>query len=322
VRAGELRTMLGVPGMGVRAATAFRDKAAMKRVAADAGLATPAFAGVDTVWDLLDFARAHDRVVVKPVDSSGAFGVTVLDRDEVESWAATRRTAWDAPARLLVEEHLDAPMVLVDGVMAAGAVLVRSVSAYVGTCHDMVAELRPLGVVELADDDPVAFRAAAYVEQLVKAMPGPEEPTSFHCELFDVPGRGMALCEIAARTGGGRINDRVRLSIGVDLELWSCLGQAGVPPAMLTRTPAGGPTGFVLLPTRRGRVTGVPASCPVPGVVDWRAHVVAGMIVDRASKASDLAADVLFTAEDPVALRSVHDEVVRWLDERVTWARP
>ncbi len=322
VRAGELRTTLNVSGMDGRAAAAFRDKVVMKRVASHAGLATPAFAAVDTVWDLVDFAAGRDRVVVKPVDGSGALDVTVLAGDEVEQWAATRGNEWDAPARLLVEEYLDAPMVLVDGVLAAGGVLVRMVSAYVGSCHDMVAGLSPLGVVALDDEDPVAVRASAYVEQLVKTMPGPEEPTSFHCELFDVPGRGMALCEIAARTGGGRIGDQARLTLGVDLERWSCLGQAGVPAAALPRARAEGSAGFVLLPARGGRVTGMPASCPVPGVVDWRPHVAAGQVVERARKASDLAADVLFAARDPAAALAVHDEVVRWVDEHVTWDGP
>lgn len=322
VRAGELRATLGLSGMDGRTAAAFRDKAAMKRFASLAGLATPAFAAVDTVWELIDFAAGRDRVVVKPVDGSGARGVTVLAGDEVERWAATHLTEWDVPARLLVEEYLDAPVVLVDGVLAAGAVLVRMVSAYVGSRHGMVAGLSPLGVVTLDDDDPIAVRASAYVEQLVKTMPGPEEPTSFHCELFDVPGRGMTLCEIAARTGGGRINDQAMLTLGVDIERWSCLGQAGVPAAALPRSRVVGAAGSVLVPARGGRVTGMPATCPLPGVVDWRPHVAAGAVVGRAHEASDLAADVLFTARDPAGALAVHDEVVRWLDEHVTWDGP
>ncbi|TWP48489.1 hypothetical protein FKR81_28280 [Lentzea tibetensis] len=317
VRAGELRDLLGVSGMDTRSAVAFRDKVVMKRLAAEAGLATPEFARVDTVWDLLDFAAGRDRVVVKPVDGSGALDVTVLSRDELTAWAAARRTPWDSSAGLVVEQHVDAPMVLVDGVMAAGDVLVRMVSRYVGTCHGLVAGLQPLGVVGLDDDDPVAVRAAAYVERLVKAMPGPQEPTSFHCELFDVPGEDVVLCEITARTGGGRINDQARIALGVDLERWSCLGQAGITD--LPRENAQAAAGFVLLPAPGGRVTRMPATCPVSGVVDWRPHVVAGQRLERTRKASALAADVLFTADDPAGLVPVHDEVVRWLGEQIAW---
>ena len=152
---------------------------------------------------------------------------------------------------------------------------------------------------------------------VVAALPAPDEPTSFHCELFDHPRRGAVLCEIACRTGGGRINDCARLATGVDLELWSCLGQAGVAAGALPWVAARGPAGFVLIPSPGRVLASAPGACPLPGVVDYRLGVCPGEAAPRAEKATHAVAEVVFTADDHTDLAARHAEVMAWLDREL-----
>ena len=228
VRAAELRERLGVPGESVTSATAYRDKLAMKEHARRGGVPLPVHAPVRTVADLVDLAAAYPAVVVKPVDGSGATGVAVLAGPAAALACAGRQPLdCDADPRLLVEEYLPAPMLSVDGVLAHDRVVTATVGAYTRTCLDTLCALEPQGILGLDLDDPRRPAALAATERVVAALPPTDLPTSFHCELFDDPERGLLLCEIACRTGGGRLRRTVRATLGVDLERAACLGQAG-----------------------------------------------------------------------------------------------
>ncbi len=293
----------------------------MKGLAAAAGVPVPDWARADTVWDVVDFAAGRERVVVKPVDGAGAVGVVDLPTGhELDAWLTGRSSSWDEPARLLVEEHVAGPMLLVDGIMAGGEVVVALASSYGHSCYGALAGLDPLDVVHLDPTSPAARRALDLATAVVAALPGPDEPTSFHCELFDHPRRGAVLCEIACRTGGGRINDCARLATGVDLELWSCLGQAGVAAGALPRVAARGPAGFVLIPSPGRVLASAPGACPLPGVVDYRLGVRPGEAAPRAEKATHAVAEVVFTADDHADLAARHADVMAWLDRELVWA--
>jgi biotin carboxylase len=323
VRAARLREWLGVPGQSVASATAFRDKVVMKDHARAGGVGVPAYAPVDHVWDLVDLVHeVGPPVVVKPVDEAGARGVRVLaDDDAVRRFVAETRDESDAPARLMVEEWVDAPLVSVDGVMAGGGLVTAMVNAYSESCYAAVERLTPVGLLQVDRSSPAGRRALDAVRALLAALPAAGEPTAFHCELFDHPTRGVLLCEIAARMGGARIRDMARHALGIDLERWNCLGQAGCqPPAIGPDGPAAVDyIGFLGLPAPGRRLVAAPPACPSAGVVSYDLRMVPGQYVPRAAKVSQLCVDVVFRADTAGSLRRRHDEVLDWLARELRW---
>jgi hypothetical protein len=292
----------------------------MKGYAAAAGLSVPAHRRVRTITDLLDFAAGYPAIVVKPLDGAGSRDVSVLrGTDQVGQWARRAALNPDEDPRLLVEEWVDGEMLLVDGLMAGGRACAAMVSRYTRTCLSALRHARPLGVLQLDPDCPEAEEALRYVDRLLAALPCPAELTSFHAELFEGP-RGLVLCEIACRTGGGNL-DRVAASVlGVSLEYASCLGQAGVPPPISRRDPGGGRVlGFLLLPASGRVLCETPGPCSIPGVLDLTLHASVGQQTVRATKVSEYSVDALFEATDHSRLRALYDQVVRWLDNELVW---
>jgi hypothetical protein len=321
IRAAELRDRLGVAGQSPASARAYRDKAVMKTIAAAAGLATPAWCAVNALPDLMNFAARHGRIVVKPIDGAGARDVVVLtDVAAVERWASKAGLPSDEPPRLIAEKWIDAPMLSVDGLMAGGKVRTAMVGRYTATCLDSVRFGRPHGILQLDADDPVAGRAMGYVQALVAALPAPEDPTSFHAELFDPPG-GPMLCEIASRTGGGHLDRMAREVLGVGLDQASCAGQAGATVDLgAARSYRGGVFGDLMVPRLDGVLVRAPDHCPLPGVVDFRVRVPVGVPSTRATKVSECAADALLRARNHEELRQLYDGVVAWLGDAWQWA--
>lgn len=115
--AAELAERYGLVGPASRAIRACRDKAAQRRILADAGVPVPAFAECRTTSEVVSMSRKlGSPVVVKPVQGSGSEGVRVCDDVESASeWSAlllattTNERGMPIQARVLVEEYLDGP---------------------------------------------------------------------------------------------------------------------------------------------------------------------------------------------------------------------
>lgn len=323
IRAAELRERLGLRGQQTASAVAFRDKWVMKELAADAGLDVPEFRRLDSAWDLVDFASRHDwSVVVKPAEGAGSVGVALLrGRDAVDSWLEHSGLSCDEPSGYLVEELIDAPMLALDGLMCGGVPQAVAVSAYTVTCLDVVTRLTPVGVLMLDPADPRVPAAVAYLERVLKALPSTDETLSFHCELFDTADRGMLLCEIACRTGGGTLRSVVRHAFGVDPEYAACLGQAGTGYAMLEPHPEPGQVFGCFLMPRSGLTLPRGILCDVPGVAQMTIHHDR-MAADQgkyAVKVSDSVIDALLMAADHAALCRTCDDVVAWIGRHGTF---
>jgi biotin carboxylase len=323
LRSARLRAHLGLPGQSVVSATAFRDKVEMKTAAAAGGLSVPRFRRVSTVWDVLDFAAAlRSAVVVKPVAGSGSVGVRVLRcPGDVTAWVDTVCGTADEPLGLIAEEYVDAPLATVEGVLAGGEVRFAFPAAYPEPCLTALDGRTPQSVLMLDPDDATARRLVAYVRRLVRALPTPAEPTSFHAELFVHPTRGVMLCEIACRTGGDRIPDIAGAAFGVDLECASARGQAGLPVELPDRPVRPDRLfGDLLVPPTGGTLVAAPTRCPLPGVVSYRLHTRPGTWHPPVGKVSERIADVLFAADGPEQLRALQRRLVAWCAAEFRWA--
>jgi len=322
VRAAELRERIGLGGQQVASASAFRDKPVMKAIAQAAGLDTPAYQCVNSVADLMDFAAGHRAtVVVKPLDGAGsADTVRLQGLDAIESWVAEKAFPCDDPMRYLVEEWIDAPMLAVDGIVEAGGIRTSMVGAYVGTCLQTISALEPGGILMLDHADPRGPAALDYTARLLKAMPCPDGPMIFHCELFDIPGRGLALCEIACRTGGGNTNLIAQQVLALDLERAACLAQAGLPVDVpLASARPGTIMGDMLVP-HPGRPLAAPVPpCPIPGVLSVTVDQEMAASSSRASRMSQYVIDALFEADDHAGLQRVYAQFEDWLRQVLVW---
>lgn len=322
IRAAELRQLFGLAGQHVDSARAFRDKVLMKTIARSAGLPVPALSVIKTIDELLEFANGKSgSVVLKPIDGSGSAGVHVLPIEERTTWETTVGLKFDLRTQYLVEEFIEGPVLSVDGVMADGQIIAATVSTYTLDCYSSLVTMAPHGLLQLRADDLRAQRAVNYVEKLLDAMPCPSETRSFHCEIFDHAERGAILCEIACRTGGGRINDIARLSLHVDLDHWATLGQAGFAPTRILPQPRRSEhlMGDVLFPAPGGRLKRAPDSCPLSEVIDYNIRPKIGEIVPRARKTSEYVVDVLFQANDRPSLESAYQSVSDWIRSEVVW---
>lgn len=318
VRVAQLRERLGIPGQSLLSANSFRNKLAMKEVAGRAGLSAPEFRAIDSPQALLDFAAQHGgHIVVKPIDGAGSVGVRELrSEDEAASWVAKTSFLSDEPTRLLAEEWISAPMLSVDGLMQDGAVCTAMVGRYTRTCLDSLTELEPHGILLVDAGSPIESAARSFVERLVKALPHCPDLMSFHCELFDDPHRGLMLCEIACRTGGGCLSYIAEKALGVNPELASVRGQAGLPVTIPRAAPAPGRVwGDIMVPRSERHLS--TADRPPPRLVEQLVFrsPPASTVSSRATKVSDAAVEAVYSAPDHERLCEAYDIVQQWITE-------
>jgi len=270
---GLLAAALAAERLGLRhnppgAVRLTRDKAAMRRAFAVAGVPQPDFETVAA--DPSTVARSASRlgfpVVVKPTSLSASRGVIRAD-STAEAEAAARRIApilaeaGEPPTGpLLVERFVAGPEVALEGILTGGELATLTIfdkpDPLDGPFFEETLYLSPTHLPS---------SLAALVDQVVRAAvaaiglsDGP-----VHAELR-VPGdldpaAPVQVLEVAARTIGGRCSKALVLENGSSLEelvIATALGAAlrtGAPPARLR-----GPAGVLMIP--------IPASGVLTGV--------------------------------------------------------
>ena len=258
--------------------------------------------------------------MIKPLDGAGTHGVAVLrTRGDALAWCRAQDRQADALPDLIVEEVVDAGMLSVDGIMADGKVLAAMVGRYTETCLASVRNGVAHGILTLTPGDPVSVIALGEVARLVGALPSCDDIRSFHAEYFEVPGRGLVLCEIACRTGGGRLAQIAERQIGVHLDRTACLGQAGllIAEEIVGHAPTltGSLFGDVLVPRPGGPVALRAGGPPPAALVDHR--FAADLDGPRATKVSEYVADGLLCAASHHDLQGAFVEAAAWLSDRL-----
>lgn len=321
VRAAELRQYLDVPGQQPASALACRDKLIMKNLAVTAAVPVPRFMRFGSVSELIDIVDEFGSVVVKPVDGAGSLGVVVLgSRSAALAWAEDQERLSDDPANYLAEEYIDAPMLSVDGISQGGEIVFSHVGRYTTTCLDSVTRGLPHGILSTDPQDGKAEMARRLASRVIAALPPAPDLRSFHIELFDHPTRGMLLCEIACRTGGGLLSEITQTMYGVHLEKAACLGQAGVWSGLDVRRllqrhePNGNIFGDILVPRPGGETHFSPGSSRPRELVTFRLHEH-NMSSDRARKVSEYLADGLLEATSHEGLVTGFEEASKWFAE-------
>ncbi|HXV91730.1 MAG TPA: ATP-grasp domain-containing protein [Pseudonocardia sp.] len=256
---------LGLPGIGLEAARASRNKLLMRRAHARGGAAHPRFAFATSVDEALAAAESFGYpVVVKPTLGAASNFVFRVDgpgelRDRfAQAWAGIDDMTWFrmeaegldlGPQGLLVESFLDGDEYLIEA-------LAWDDDVYLGSVVDRV-------TVEgnTFDDDvhhaPTALSAAdlAAVHEVVRAGARAQglRRSVLHAEVRFHGGRPH-LVEIAVRPGGGGLDHMARISAGYDPIAAVRDVARGVRPAVQHYRPTGVHTAAMVLLCGSGRI--------------------------------------------------------------------
>ncbi|MBW5805312.1 hypothetical protein DF038_20950 [Burkholderia cepacia] len=322
LRTARIRERCGIPGHSEANAWIFRDKLLMKERARAAGLGTPRFARVESAFDLLHFVRANGLpVIVRPISGRGSAQVGVLRTDEeLEAYLASGAiAATDFRPQLFVETFCDGPMFRIDGLVLRGEPAFMQVAKYINTTLDFM-KGQAVGTYSLPADDAERLAVEEFVTHLVgRALPS--APTMmFHAQLLQDRHEGLMLCEIAARIGGGAINDEIIAATGVDLKMeyvrCCCLpGYAEAwRPTLRERLAA-----RILLPPQPAVLEAIPKDCDIPWVVKYTAYGQPGRAYNGPAMTNAEVASFVYHADTVGEVTSRWDKLVDWHAQRTIW---
>jgi len=310
--AAQLRQEWGCAGLSPAQLLPYRDKLAMSRRIASAGLAVPAFTRVRNAAAVRAFGDRHGwPVIVKPRIGSSSAGVSRLDGP-----AGPHRLDFESHGPLMAQAFDTRQIYHVDGYFDGAALGPYRASRYLNTCLGF-RDGSALGSVE--EDNPDLVRAIGTFSSRVLAALS-DRPTVFHLELFVDRDRGdCAFLEVGARAGGAEIPFVWREIHGYDLMEAAFRLALGKPPRPWPATlaaPGGEVGGWLLAPapaarpcriteagSMLGRTPGPYAEAMLrPGEIlpaaDAYYEHVGGRFRFRGARSADVAAAIEATAQD------------------------
>ena len=292
------------------AATALtRDKAAMRRRLADAGVPQPAFMLVGGDDDpAAAAAELGFPVVLKPLELSGSQGVIRADTPAEADAAAARiqrmlaSAADDEAAPLLIERFVPGVEVAVEGLLRRGKLHTLAIfdkpDPLDGPYFEETLYVTPSRLSE---------RRQRVVEDVTRAAVAglglTEGPV--HAEVR-LDGDAASVIEIAARSIGGLCARSLRFGLGVSLESLILRHALNLPLRDTTRTHAA--SGVMMLPIPSAGVLvdvgGREAALEVSGIVGLEITIAPGGWVEPLPEGDRYLGFMFARGETPVAVES------------------
>ena len=211
-----------VPGAGVKAALAFRDKARLRMTAHGHGIAQPAWQLVEDPEAVAEFRdRAGGECVLKPANRQASLGVSLIGPNDSihDAWQhaasvdeSSMRTGYMPHPRMLVEQRVHGPEVSVEALVSAGQVVFQNVTAKLVQAGPYPVEIGQSLPAQLPAELMSALSQA--LRRLVRATG--YGTGVLHSEWILADG-GPYLVECAARMPGDNIKDLIDLAYGGDL---------------------------------------------------------------------------------------------------------
>jgi biotin carboxylase len=211
-----LREHLRIPGLGVTATRAVRDKLAMRELAHAAGLPMPEFIGIANHAAVADYLR-HTRGpwLLKPRTQASAIGIRKIHHAD-ELWPVLE-TLGDMQSHHLLERFVPGDVYHVDGIVVDGDVVFCEVHRYAQPPFDVMHSggIFCSATVARGGAEEAALRPAT--ARLLDAV-GLRDGV-FHVEFIRAGDTGeYHFLEVAARVGGAHIADMVKAA--TDVNLW------------------------------------------------------------------------------------------------------
>jgi len=229
--AAKLRASLGIPGMSVEQAYAFRDKERMKEVLDAAGIRTPHHARARTTDEVREAAeRIGYPLIIKPIAGAGSADTyPIRDAEELEQGVELTRHV----PEVSVEEYIEGEEFTFDTICANGDVLFHNIAWY--QPKPLLMRLNPSltpRTVVLRDtgiDEVVGGRDMGLA--VLRALGFGSGFT--HMEWFRTPKGEVVFGEIGARAPGARLVHAMNYSCDTDLFTgWAeavCYGRLSQP---------------------------------------------------------------------------------------------
>lgn len=311
---------LGLPHNPPEAVAAAGNKARMRTVLRDAGLATPGFFAA-AIEDGPEAAMRHARYpcVLKPLTLSASRGVIRAD-DDASFAAAFRRIAAilrppgaGASDRILIEDYVPGVEVALEALIRDGRLhalaLFDKPDPLEGPYFEETIYVTPSRLSQAVQRSisETAARAAA----ALGLRDGP-----IHAELRLPPAREPVVIDIAARTIGGLCARTLRFGTGASLEEVVLRNALGLGIETLARERAA--AGVMMIPIAKAgvlrRVGGRNAARGVPGVGEVTVSIPIGSKVEPLPEGNRYLGFIFARGEDPDAVESALRAAHRRLD--------
>jgi hypothetical protein len=318
--AARLRDVLDLPGLRAADVPRFRDKPTMKRVLGAAGVRVPEFAHSEDRARVEDLVSRHERVVIKPVDGMGSFGVVFADSmQDVATWYAEHD---GESARYEVEEFINGPMYHVNAVVRAGKPIFTSAAPYLPGMEPVDFGVgAPLASV-LLDDAPLQRMLVAHSDRVIEVLGLVDGIT--HLECFVTPDDEVVFCEIAARPAAGGIVRMIEAQAGINYARAAVLLAMGLGEQIQIGAPVTNQT-VGMLGFRVPEATLIQhIASPAEFGDDWirykRIDGEAGETVAGAAHCTDFVGLFVFAADDRVEFESRLSELRSRFEKRLELA--
>ncbi|MCK0070482.1 ATP-grasp domain-containing protein [Kordiimonas laminariae] len=119
---------LDLPGNSLETAHRAVDKLAMKDKFVADGVPVPEYRQVESTSELRSLRSEWQGLVVKPVDSRGSKGVSVLDQNGDADWAFENARQNSPSGRVMAERYLEGPQVSTESVVIKGKAITPALS--------------------------------------------------------------------------------------------------------------------------------------------------------------------------------------------------
>lgn len=318
LRASYLRQHLGLKGQLPESAIHFRDKIIMKEIAQVHHLAVPRFKSLHSNLDLITFVEQHGYpVIIKPIDGAGSQNIQVIDNhlslDKILERGILHSTE--------VETFISGDMYHVDGLVTEGEVAFISVSKYASGCLAYQSGGYNASYL-ISRDNPMFERLVDFTTRLLHALETPQH-TAFHTELFHTAKDEIFLCEIASRTGGGRLDAYLEEAYGIHLTKAWVQAQCGInllkEVSSVMRMDQRVLTGDVLIPPKKGEFISGPSESPPSWVTEYRMLATPGQRYDHPKLSIDHIASFVVQGETEEEIEGRLTYIANWFEQSSYW---
>ncbi|WP_186644767.1 ATP-grasp domain-containing protein [Fluviispira vulneris] len=210
LRCAQLRDEFILHGQSYTQALPYRNKVVMKNILHSQNIPVAHYCEPKALNDAIAFAEIHGfPLILKPKDGSGSLNTLKLnnpsDLFQVSSFANT-----------ILEEFIDGKMYHVDGLYLNHELIFASPSVYETGCLEFQNK-KSLKSHTLHIDNKLFTRLIDFTQRVIKALPSLKN-MAFHAEIFHTLDDNLILCEIASRSGGGKIRQVIEHSYGINID--------------------------------------------------------------------------------------------------------